>query len=278
MTRSGLTNSTKERQAVSTTSQSRIPIFKAVKCLKRGAIASDTTLKTQWGEVVFRNSKLTQVHRDLLDCVFTFFYGKHQNSDGSCAFLVDLSEIQKHMGIQGHNHAWLREKFEELRTTSMIIRQYKDGRAWTIHTGILRKFLYSQIKKNNAEHLFGGGYYFAVVVESEYMRMFETDLNIHSEKLTQNILDLDSAYLKAVVRFCVSHRQLNMTIDDVMAAVGVANISDGYRREKHRELRDYADTLKIKFGITITSTHIFYVQHPLIWFDNPQKKTKAELL
>ena len=150
----------------------------------------------------------------------------------------------------------------------------KKKNRWELYSGIVRKFMYGDLMMRRAHKgLFGGGRYFVVIFESEYMRIFSEDINVHSEKLTSDIISLKNPFLQAFVRFCISHQNLKMPVNDVLAAIGVekSSCSARYVRKRRAELRKHKEALQKKFGIMITDTHVIYSQHEYVWFTNPRK-------
>lgn len=256
-----------DRHAITTVMQSRVPIFLPVSQVspaKKQEKNSSTT--TSWGEVVTKGVKLTQVHRNLLDCVMAYHFRVHKYPDGCVGFLISLRQLQKNMGINPTNHQWLVEKLDQLMETIVVVKTSNI----TLHTHIVRKHCYSQ-QVPMAGHGPKGGQnmYYGIVFEAEWMRIFEEDIKIYSADLVTKIIALHDPLLQAFVRFCLTHRQLNMSLCDVLTAIGG---SSGVRQVRRycQKLANSAADLQDKFGISIKDNIVFYRQHKDVWIDIPQ--------
>ena len=115
-----------KRFPVSTGSQARLPAFLPVKRVADSR-SRQVSIRTSWGEIIFKNFKLTQVHRNILDVIFTCYDHKVKADDGSVTFFISLRQLQKMIGSSCNNHTWLKEKLEELRSTTMILKKRTDG-------------------------------------------------------------------------------------------------------------------------------------------------------
>ncbi|HEY5257238.1 MAG TPA: hypothetical protein VIJ12_02560 [Candidatus Baltobacteraceae bacterium] len=174
--------------------------------------------------------------------------------DGSCAFLFHPHAVMRHLGHTGGvNLEWLREKLGDLEVAGLEI-EWKDH---TVATSIVRKHAW---KKDGTQY--------AVVLESEYMQFFVSDIRVHSERLTSEILALENATTKALVRFVLTHRSWNRSLDDTLTAIGYVG-GDRNRRRAKDKIASEADVLARDFGVVIKDGAIRYEQHGKVWFETP---------
>jgi len=270
-------SSIEKRQAVSTLIQSRVPIFAPVKQLPIRQ-NRDIEIDTPYGTVIFEKCRLTQIHRNILDCIFTYYHARHFNRDGSVAFLISLRQLQKRLGIKATHHQWIMDKLKELKNSTMVIKS--KGKTFGILTGVVRKARYSTVKITDNKllnlNLNTESFYYGIVFESEYMQIFREDINIHSEKLTESIIKLKDAFLQAFVRFCLTHRQLNMQIYEVFKVIGIKG-GERYLRKLRQKLEGRKEEIEKEFGIKVENNCVFYNQHTKIWFESPVKSGETAI-
>ncbi|MGO9612364.1 MAG: hypothetical protein ACLPX5_04965 [Dissulfurispiraceae bacterium] len=258
----------KSEYPVTTVTQGRVPIFLPVKQTDQKL---DLEVTNIWGKCVIRGCRLTQVHRNILDCIFTYHRHFYKEGDGAVAFLVNPYQLLQKLGVSPTNHTWLAKKLDELHNTIVITETSK----WKIHSGIVRKHAYSKIVDNRraaTRTKFGNKLYF-IVFEAEYMQFFSNDMNVHSQRLTSLILSLRHAVTQAFVRFCLTHRELNMKIDKVLQSIHSfqPTMTENAKNKIRRKIESEAGKLESDFAIKIKNGIVYYGQHRDVWFQNPTK-------
>ena len=264
-------NSRPKRHPITTVTQCRVPIFWPTNKPPRSKKAGDFIIENQWGRAVIKNCKLTQVHRNLLDVIFTHHRGLYHYEDGCVSFLIDLYEIQKLLQIEVHNHNWIRQKLEELRKTAFVT----ETKNWVITGGIVRKHKYSKIDAEHTPDKFGPNKLYYVTFEAEFMKFFDLDMHMSYFKLVDKIISLEHPVSQALVRFCLSHRQVNMDLENILTEIGVFR-PELDRPRKTRILQQLfleSEVLIEEFGIRIDPMKnkrlgVFYTKHKDIWFEN----------
>lgn len=239
------------RQAVTTLTQSRSAIFAPT--LRPIARTATVVVRTKWATATVSRVQLTQVHRDILDVLFTHF-SPHYRADGSCAFIFAPHAVMRLLGHRGGvNLQWLRQKFGDMELAKLRV----ETAAYTIETSVVRKHAWT-----------ADGSRYAVVFESEYVSFFGRDLRVHSEALTGAILALTHAPTKALVRFVLSHRSWVGSMDATLDAIGCIG---GERRRRATKARILSErpALERDFGIRFAGGYVRYDQHARVWFESP---------
>ena len=245
------TTKRKHRHAVTTVTQCRSAIFAPT--LRPTATSAKVVVETAWARATITRVQLTQVHRDILDVLFTHFE-PHYREDGSCAFLFHPHALLRKFHATGNNTAWLRAKFDDLENAGLQLQT----KQYTVRTSIVRKHAWA-----------GDGLKYVVILESEYVRFFQRDLRVHSEKLTDKILALRHAPTKAFVRFVISHREWNRAIIETLGAIGYTG-GERNRRIVVGKITSESIVLARDFGIKIRDGRVTYDQHREVWFEDPQ--------
>lgn len=261
-----------KKHPITTVTQCRVPIFWPTNKPPRSGNIPDLVVENDWGKGTIKGCKLTQVHRDLLDVIFAYHQGIYRHEDGCFGFLVDLYEIQKRLQIEVHNHRWILNKLEDLMTT-IFVTETDD---WVITGVILRKHSYSKRDAGHTPEKFGVNRLYYVVFEAEFMKFFDLDMHVSYFQLVDKIINLKSPTCQALVRFCLSHRCLNMDLEELLTKIGVLR-SDLDRPRKTRILQQVfleSDVLKEDFGIEINPMKnkrlgVFYKQHKDVCFEKP---------
>ena len=238
------------RHPVTTVTQSRAAIFAPTKLPT--TTAAIVVVTTPWATATLKKVQLTQIHRDILDVLFTHFV-PHYRRDGSCVFVFAPYALMRHLGHRGGvNLEWLREKFEDLRIVELTIR----STAYTTSTGIVRKHR----RRND-------GSQYVVIFESEYLTFFRRDLAVHSEALTDRILALRSGASKALVRFLLTHSKWNKPLSITVDYLGHLQ-SKRAKQRAMAAIRSEGSALEQHFGIRIIDERtVAYEKHRLVWFD-----------
>ena len=265
-------NSQHKRHPITTVTQCRVPIFWPTNKPPRSKKAGDFIIKNQWGQAVIKNCKLTQVHRNLLDVIFTYHHGLCHNKDGCVSFLIDLYEIQNLLQVEATNHSWVFRKLEELRKTAFITETKK----WVITGGIVRKHKYSEIDAGHTPDKFGPNKLYYVMFEAEFMKFFNLDMHMTYFPMVEKIINLKHPVSQALVRFCLSHTRLNMDLETILTNLGVFR-PELDRPRKVRILQQLfleSEVLIKEFGIYINPMKnkrlgVFYTKHKEVWLELP---------
>jgi len=170
----------------------------------------------------------------------------------------------KFMGKKDRDRTdWLKAKIEDLQSTIIVVRELN----WEVRVGIVLRQAY----EIETTEKFGGGLYM-VEFSGEYLRVFERELNVHYPKLVSQIAQIDSALVKATVRFFLTHRDnKRIGVDKLLATLGIdrAEMNERSYREKVKELKDNHSILE-SFGIIQAGDCYTYPkQNTNVWFSDP---------
>lgn len=247
----------RHRHAVTTVTQSRAAIFSPT--LRPTAKTATVVVETPWARATISRVQLTQVHRDILDALFSHVQ-PHIRADGSCAFVFHPHALLKRLHETGNNIEWLREKFRDLEGAGLRVETPK----YTVETSIVRKHAWT-----------ADGSQYAVVLESEYMQFFACDLRVHTEGLTDKILALKHAATKALVRFVLTHRSWSRSLTETLVAMGYTG-GERNRRITAAKIASESAALDLDFGIMVSDGTIRYRQHGRVWFEQPIRIARSD--
>ena len=262
--------------ATTTVHQCRGGPFLPVGQVPSGFKGRDFIFENQWGRCTIRKCALTQTHQDIIDIIRKNAILTKTHPDGQVLVVFSPYTILKALGNKGTNHSWLNKKIEELET----VRINTEVRSWKITSGIVRKHAKSLLDNERAQQRGGiakDAKYWYVIFEAEYSKFFLFDVKLHYQELLPRIIGLKKAVTKALVRFCLSHDQINMALADILISIGAidGNTPARTRRRIIKQVRDDAKTLERDFGITIRKMEdgregVFYKKHPGVRFESPE--------
>jgi hypothetical protein len=256
-----------------TATQSRaimfLPIHRSVGQHKLQRDESVLIFQNEHAEVRVKGRLLTQIHRNILDAIFSFYEPARTNADGSVSYAFTLYSLLKHLGDDhARNHAWLRERLDEMMMV-VLITKTPDG--WVNHSHILSNHRYSEKATNRL-----GDPLYVVTFDPYFLNYLRFDLHVHTEKLTPKILALQHAPTQALVRYLLSHTEANRALEDVLSTIGVFrdDITDRGKRYLVQTILEEAEALERDFGIVLKKMQngkmgVFYKQHGKVWFEKP---------
>jgi hypothetical protein len=193
-------------------------------------------IQTSWGRVLVTGNILTQVHRDLIDCIIASADKTEEMKDGGVAvYFNESNALRKYGNKSTSNHTWLRSKIREIRNTSIEIEDKK-----------AKYYAFQIIEEDGAIKETGE---FKIVFSAKYRQYIESQLTIGYLNELDKLLTIDSALLKAIIRFFWTHKDAwRMGIDDLLITVGYPTDSAQAIRAAKREIEANIDRLS-EFGI-----------------------------
>lgn len=240
-------------------STSRLPLF----C----RVLSSTT---KAGEIkILKGQELTQTHRDLLEAIATI--GKRGTyKDGIRQFYVFTPyDVLKFLGFSNYSgdaYKWLKEKLSEIRSVNVELKYEDKYGKYKLIGGIIDQFGYCKIKREKENPTTYGETYFGVVFSEAFSILSKQDIIVWAKpEITKAIVDMKYDFLKAVVRFCLTHEQVNMNFEDLLKHMGL-KIADRTKRKFKALLIAEQEYLKQHFGISVVKKGkeilIFYKKNP----------------
>lgn len=242
----------KIEKSTSTISELRVPVYAPVMQITKNSATfrefsankNVRRIKTKWGEVEIRNRILTQIHKDLLDLIFSYAKDTRRLDNGKIVIYFSQSEVMRYYGDQGKNLKWFREKLSELRDAVILYRDNK-GNEFDFNIIANKTFDFDQ-------DMFG------IILDDAYVKFFEVGLSVDYRKEVQELLKVGSPLLRSIIRFFFTHQSLNLHVDDLLQAIGFPMESIRSVQTAKKELKENVVALS-KFGITYdTSKCIFY--------------------
>lgn len=216
-------------------------------------------ISTSWGKAFVRGRVLlTQTHRDLLDTVLVsakkITYSK---VDGSIQVYFCGRDVLRFYGGNQGNTNWLTTMLEQIRDT-VVKYQAKDkerkNRNMSFDFNILRRVVYSKQEDM-----------FYIEFDPSYVAFYQTEIIVCYKKVLPQILACDNGLLKSIVRFFVSHKQIVISLDNLLHSIGYILDKETQSKKYYRlrkMIQENADKLS-SVGIFYDSENekFFYEEH-----------------
>ena len=245
-------------ESTSSITELRIPIFLPISQLTHNSLTlknfkkngDKVRVKTSWGECEIRVKLMTQVHRDLLDCIMTYKTDMRPHGEDEVLVLFSLTKIlnmySNESGTAKKNTEWLKSKMLEIR--SVIIKPIEKDKL-TADFNIIRSII-------DASDKYGS---YGIVFDKRYLDFFMQELTINYEKILPDLLQVNNATFRSIIRWFITHKKdQKFYVDTVLTAIGFPTDSAQMVRKIKRELSDQCDIF-VKFGIEYDPAEkIFY--------------------
>lgn len=199
-------------------------------------------IKTSWGQVLVTGNILTQVHRDLIDCIIATNERINVREDGAVEVFFSGAEVMKKCGKDPSNLSWLRVKLREIKNTSIELED-KEGKYYSFD-------IFGDVAgiKNTGK--------FMITFDPTYRKYMEEQLTIGYLNELEKLLTIKHAVLRAIIRFFWTHKEASrMPIFDgedgkpgLLTTVGYPTDSDQMVRDVARKIEANLDKLA-EFGI-----------------------------
>ena len=204
--------------------------------------------KTNWGEIKVEKTLLSQIHRDLLDCVIS--YGEQtkplNDKKDTIAYRFSGGEILKKYSPSGNsrNTKWLEDKLTDMMSSVISVNP---------NNGDFFKF---QILSSIGYKEELGAFY--LEFHQDYTKFFAQNLTINYKENLPELLQVKDALIRAIIRLAFTQKNtLQMKVYDpsneegktgILEAVGYPIESDSMRKQALKTLKDHKDVLK-SFGV-----------------------------
>lgn len=239
----------KIEQSTASVTELRVPIFAPVQKLSGNSTTAQAfkksggirVIQTSWGKVEIRGRKLlTQVHRDLLDCIYTHASNVQHKEDGDVAMLFSQGKILREYSRDKSesfetNTKWLKEKIEEIRDVTV---KFEDGSKRSADFNLIKYLDYDDEASS-----------YCITLDRRYLRFYEQELSIGYKRELPKLLKVDSALIRALIRWFFTHKdESKYKLITVLEALGFPVESPKSLQVAKREIKNRIDEL-LTFGI-----------------------------
>ena len=240
----------KLENSTTTITELRIPIFSPVQKLSGNSVTAREfkknggirTIETSWGKVEIRGRKLlTQVHRDLLDCIYTHATKVLPLSTDEVVIVFSQTKILKEYSGEAKSKSWetqtkwLKEKIKEIRDITI---NYVNTKGDSFDFNLISHLDYLEEHKA-----------YSITLDNRYLKFYEHQLTINYKKELHKLLQVDSALIKAIIRWFFTHRkESKFKLITVFQALGFPIDSPKSLQVAKREVKGRVGELQ-SFGI-----------------------------
>ena len=250
----------KIENSTTTITELRIPIFSPVQKLSGNSVTAREfkknggirTIETSWGKVEIRGRKLlTQVHRDLLDCIYTHATKIMPLPTEEVVIIFSQTKILKEYSGEEKSKSWetqtkwLKEKIKEIRDITV---NYVNTKGDSFDFNLISHLDYLEEHKA-----------YSITLDSRYLKFYERELSINYKKELSKLLKVDSALIKAIIRWFFTHKkESRFKLITVFEALGFPVDSPKSLQVAKREVKSRVGELR-SFGIDYDpKDEIFY--------------------
>lgn len=241
---------------------SRCPVF--APSIRQGM--TDWSIETPFAIATVKG-KLTQIHRNLLDaaCAFAIDYRTLEN--GALEVLVDPYTIATKTG-SSRDYKWLESKLHDMKVADVDIVDLKNDLRH--HGGIVSEWREAKRRvPMPGGKLTGDRPLLAITISAAWMRIYSSTLTVQYKDLIESIARLPSGVQQALVRYCLTNRELNKQLESVLVEIGAITPATS-RRQRFAILKEIREANLSFFGIEIRNDIVFYKQHKSVTFKNAE--------
>lgn len=240
----------KLENSTTTITELRIPIFSPVQKLSGNSVTAREfkknggirTIETSWGKVEIRGRKLlTQVHRDLLDCIYTHATKILPLPTDEVVIVFSQTKILKEYSGDSKSKSWetqtkwLKEKIKEIRDITI---NYVNTKGDSFDFNLISHLDYLDEHKA-----------YSITLDNRYLKFYERQLTINYKKELHKLLQVDSALIKAIIRWFFTHKkESRFKLITVFEALGFPIDSPKSLQVAKREVKSRVGELQ-SFGI-----------------------------
>ncbi|MHB8422326.1 MAG: hypothetical protein ACYC9S_13770 [Leptospirales bacterium] len=269
---------TSKSPAITTARECRGGVFLPFSKLPKGK--PDETIfvtENQWGKVTLKRCRLTQTHQNILEAILVNAEKLQEAPDGRIGVRYSPGKVLRYLGLKTNNYDWLYDQLDDMHSTIIEI----ETREWRAKGSII--YMTHESKSGMGRMIPGKdgqraeAHFQTVIFHPFFKHLRMVDAVVHYQALIPEILGLRHAATQALVRFCLSHDQVNMALVNLLTALGAikGDTPERTRRYVAKKVRDEAVALKSDFGIEIRKMEdgregVFYRKHPKVWFESPK--------
>lgn len=196
-----------------------------------------------WGRMLVKGNILTQVHRDIVDCIFASAINTKELEDGSIAVYFDRADVLRKYGGETFmtNYKWFKQKLDEIHTTAIEVFDPGEKRGKSF--SIISAYDYSEKEGK-----------WGIIFTARYRKFIESGISIGYTNELDRLLSMKSPLLKAIIRFFWTHDpKWEIEIEELLTTIGYAVESQESLKKAKKEIRDNVVKLE-EFGIVFKET------------------------
>ncbi|MBD3807480.1 MAG: hypothetical protein IE909_09585 [Campylobacterales bacterium] len=258
----------KMEQSTASITELRVPIFAPVQKLSGNSTTSKEfkknggirIIKTGWGKVEIRGRiLLTQVHRDLLDCIYTHATDIKRSDTGEVTILFSQSKILREYKSSksdswDNQTVWLRKKIKEIRDVTI---NYENNKGDAFDFNLISNLDYSE--EHNS---------YLITLDKRYIKFYEKELSINYRQELPKLLKVESAIIKAIIRWFFTHKdESKYYLSTILEALGFPIDSPKTLQTTKKDLKENTGVFE-SFGIEYDPKEeiFFYRGNPNVGF------------
>jgi hypothetical protein len=209
---------------------------------------SSWRVETPWGWAVI-TGRLGQQHRDLLDVARMVAEREEWTTDGRMHLLVDPARLRSALGGDAVNNERIKDWLRELRIAQ--VEAHINDRDINIMGGIISDVVDAKAAAPGARP---GAFHserrmLHIVFGLAWSRLIESDREMRYPLAA--VVGLKHGFSQAAARYCLSHRDVDDTIEGLMPKVAAS----GRVRDRISDLNDDKDGLR-SMGIEVSGNRI----------------------
>lgn len=166
-------------------------------------------IETSWGSAIVSGNILTQIHRDILDLILLKKSEIKDVKEGKAVYfkLAEISKTFSPSKIDQKNYTWIKQKLKEIQSTVIEFKDIKSKDFITFN--IISKTGFSE----NIDS-------FGIVFSEDYKKYIEDNVTVDYGEALDSLLKVQSALLRAIVRFFWTHKHINISVEQLLKSIG----------------------------------------------------------
>ena len=277
---------TSKSPAITTARKCRGGVFLPFSKLPKGK--PDETIvvtENQWGKVTLKRCRLTQTHQNILEAILVNAEKLQEAPDGRIGVRYSPGRVLRYLGLKTNNYDWLYDQLDDMHSTIIKIetREWRAKGSMIYMTHESKSGMGRMIPGKDGDRV--EAHFQTVIFHPFFKQLRMLNATVHYQSLIPEIICLKHAVTQALVRFCLSHDQVNMALIDLLIALVAIRTDETHERTRQRimkHIRDEKEALERDFGIKIRRMEdgrdgIFYKKHPKVWFESPKALPKPDL-
>ena len=195
-------------------------------------------IETSWGTVKVKGNILTQIHRDVIDAIFSTATFSETTTRGNIALFFSGYKVQEFLGKKNKkDNPWLKKKLDEIKTTNV---EFIDKEGNTHDFNLTDSGGYSAKRDS-----------FVIVFTEGYMNFFQSQVSVNYKKEMKALLEVNDALIKATIRFFFTHaNNIQINLINLLDVLGYPTHIPASMKKARKTFRESVSILN-QFNITL---------------------------